>query len=242
MEIAELVRTAIIEDVKGKTSDFIGKEEYKVSATLSLGMSCKSSDITYLYSALCSKYLSSVNLCYLQVGDISKELDSRIKDEIANLREKEEYELGDLSLALDKMSKDFTMELTGKDSYETGDLSKEVDKRVKNAVTNFCGKEDGTYEFGDLSKEVDKRVRGRVAEFTGKGEYSFGDITTEIEERRQKWVGDYLGEEAAKNYQFGDITKKALSSFTGNDEYEFGDVTKKVLGNLFGPRKRGGKN
>lgn len=205
MEITELVRTAIIEDVKGKTSDFIGKEEYKV-------------------------------------GDISKELDSRIKDEIANLRGKEEYELGDLSLALDKMSKDFTMELTGKDSYETGDLSKEVDKRVKNAVTNFCGKEDGSYEFGDLSKEVDKRVRGRVAEFTGKGEYSFGDITKEIEERRQKWVGDYLGEEAAKNYQFGDITKKALSSFTGNDEYEFGDVTKKVLGNLFGPRKRGGKN
>ena len=45
MEIAELVRTAIIEDVKGKTSDFIGKEEYKVSATLSLGISCKSSDI-----------------------------------------------------------------------------------------------------------------------------------------------------------------------------------------------------
>lgn len=140
------------------------------------------------------------------------------------------------------MSKDFTMELTGKDSYETGDLSKEVDRRVKNAVTKFCGKEEGTYEFGDLSKEVDKRVRDRVAEFTGKGECSFGDITKEIENRRQNWVGDYLGEEAAKNYQFGDITKKALSSFTGKDEYEFGDVTKKVLGNLFGPGKRGGKN
>jgi hypothetical protein len=117
-----------------------------------------------------------------------------------------------------------------------------VDERVKNAVTKFCGKGEGTYEFGDLSKEVDKRVRDRVAEFTGKGEYSFGDITKEIESRRQKWVGDYLGEEAAKNYQFGDLTKKALTSFTGKDEYEFGDVTKKVLGNLFGPRKRGGKN
>ena len=31
MEISELVRTAIIEDVKAKTSDFIGKDEYKVS-------------------------------------------------------------------------------------------------------------------------------------------------------------------------------------------------------------------
>ena len=70
----------------------------------------------------------SIDFYLAQVGDISKELDSRIKDEIANLRGKEEYELGDLSLALDKMSKDFTMELTGKDSYETGDLSKEIDK------------------------------------------------------------------------------------------------------------------
>lgn len=179
------------------------------------------------------------------------------------------------------MSKDFTIELTGKDSYETGDLSKEIDKRVKNAVTEFCGKEEGTYEFGDLSKEMNKRVQDRVAEFTGRDEYSFGDITKEIENRRQTWVKDFLGEEAAKDYQFGDITKKALTSFTGKDEYEFGkyrcstffwvvpffiesvlvcfisnkpsrcdcihtvltgDVTKKVLGNLFGPRKRGGKN
>ena len=49
MEITELVRTAIIEDVKGKTSDFIGKEEYKVSATLSLGMSCKSSEYILIF-------------------------------------------------------------------------------------------------------------------------------------------------------------------------------------------------
>ena len=38
-----------------------------------------------------------------------------------------------------------------------------------------------------------------------------------------------------------DITKKALTSFTGKDEYEFGDVSKKILGDLFGPRKRGKK-
>ena len=114
------------------------------------------------------------------------------------------------------------MELTGKDSYETGDLSKEIDKRVKNAVTEFCGKEEGTYEFGDLTKEVNKRVKDRVAEFTGNEDYSFGDITKEIESRRQTWVKDFLGEEAAENYQFGDITKKALTSFTGKDEYEFG--------------------
>jgi hypothetical protein len=30
MELTELVRTSIIQDVKSKTSDFIGKEDYKV--------------------------------------------------------------------------------------------------------------------------------------------------------------------------------------------------------------------
>jgi len=50
-----------------------------------------------------------------------------------------------------------------------------------------------------------------------------------------------LGEEAAANYEFGDLTKKALTSFTGKDEYEFGDVSKKIFGSIFGKRKRGGK-
>ena len=50
-----------------------------------------------------------------------------------------------------------------------------------------------------------------------------------------------LGEDAAANYELGDITKKAMSSFTGKDEYEFGDVSKKIFGNMFGKRKRGGQ-
>lgn len=40
-----------------------------------------------------------------KVGDVSKELDSRVKAEVARLREKDEYELGDLSIALDKIVK-----------------------------------------------------------------------------------------------------------------------------------------
>lgn len=100
------------------------------------------------------------------------------------------------------------------------------------------GKE--SYEFGDLTKEVSKRVRDRVEEFTGKP-YQFGDISKAVEERRRAWVSDFLGEDAAKNYEFGDITKKALAKLTGKDEYQFGDVTKKLLGDMFGPRKRGGQ-
>jgi hypothetical protein len=85
---------------------------------------------------------------------------------------------------------------------------------------------------------VTRRVQDRVEEFTGKP-YEFGDVSRAVEAKRRAWVSDFLGEEAAQNYVFGDITKKALSKFTGKDEYQFGDVTKKILGDLFGPRKRG---
>mmetsp|Transcript_28005 Transcript_28005/g.39446 ORF Transcript_28005/g.39446 Transcript_28005/m.39446 type:complete len:290 (+) Transcript_28005:99-968(+) len=204
MELSELVRVAILEDVKKKTRDFIGDEEYKV-------------------------------------GDITKEIDSRVKDEVAKIRGKDEYELGDLIVAMDDLSKDMTCQLTGKEDYEVGDLTKELDERVKSSVESFCGLEPGEYKAGDLTVEMDKRVRGRVEEFVGK-EYEFGDISKEIENRRRDWVKDFLGEEAASKYEFGDITKKTLAGITGKDEYEFGDVTKKIMGDLFGKRKRGGQS
>lgn len=175
-----------------------------------------------------------------KVGDITKEIDTRVKSEVAKMRGKEEYELGDLSIALDKLSKDMTCNLTGKEpgEYEFGDLSKEIDNRVKSTVSEFCGND--SYEFGDLSREIDKRAQSRVKEFIGKEDYEFGDISKEIEVRRGAWVASFLGEEAATNYEFGDITKKAMNNFTGKDDYEFGDLSKKVLGDLFGKRKRGG--
>jgi len=175
-----------------------------------------------------------------KVGDITKEIDTRVKDEVAKMRGKDDYELGDLSLALDKLSKDMTCNLIGKEpgEYEFGDLSKEIDTRVKSTVSEFCGND--SYEFGDLSKEIDRRAQSRVKEFIGKEDYEFGDISKEIEVRRGEWVTSFLGEEAAKNYEFGDITKQALNNFTGKDDYEFGDVSKKVFGDLFGKRKRGG--
>lgn len=70
-----------------------------------------------------------------------------------------------------------------------------------------------------MSKEIAKRVQGGVEEFTGKP-YEFGDVSRALEEKRQKWVKDYLGEEAAEQYQFGDLTKKFVRNFTGNEEYQ----------------------
>ena len=53
MELAEVVRVAVVEDLKKNARDFLGKDEYKV-------------------------------------GDIAKELDSRVKDEVAKMRGKDE--------------------------------------------------------------------------------------------------------------------------------------------------------
>ena len=63
MELSELVKMAVMEDLKANAREFLGKDDYKI-------------------------------------GDISKEIDSRVKQEVANMRDKEEYELGDLVLAL----------------------------------------------------------------------------------------------------------------------------------------------
>lgn len=136
MELTELVRVAVLQDLKQNARDFLGKDDYKL-------------------------------------GDISKEIDDRVKTEVAKVRGKDEYELGDFVMAMDEMSKSMTEDLTGK-PYEAGDLSMELDTRIKSAVADFCGKEE--YEFGDLSLEIDSRVKKRVASFTGKDDYEFGDM------------------------------------------------------------------
>ena len=56
MEIVELVRVAVLEDVKGNAREFLGKDNY-------------------------------------EAGDISRELDRRVKEEVARLRGKDEYEV-----------------------------------------------------------------------------------------------------------------------------------------------------
>jgi hypothetical protein len=192
MELGELVKKAVLEDIKSKGREFLGKDEYKI-------------------------------------GDLSKEIDARVKQGVADIRGKPEYEVGDLVITLDEFSKNMTEQLTGK-PYEVGDLSIELDRRIKNAVADYVGKEE--YEAGDLTRAVTEKVTSRVDELLAN--YEFGDITREVNRRREEWVKSFLGEEAAANYKFGDVSKKLATMITGKEEYQFGDVSKKILGNLFG--------
>ncbi|GKY95402.1 hypothetical protein MPSEU_000501700 [Mayamaea pseudoterrestris] len=197
LELSEIIRRAVLEDIKSNAREFLGKEDY-------------------------------------QVGDLSKEIDTRVKSEVASLRNKESYELGDLVFAMDEMSKNLTEQLTGK-PYETGDLSIELDKRIKKAVAGFCGADE--YQFGMLTAEIAKRVDESVTEFLGKP-YEFGDVSRAVENRRKDWVKSFLGDEAAEKYQFGDLTKKMINNYTGKSDYKFGDLSKKVFGNLFNKDKK----
>ena len=53
----------------------------------------------------------------------------------------------------------------------------------------------------------------------GDEDYNFGDLT-------KRAVAKYTGKD---QYEFGDLTKRALGKFTGKKQYEFGDITKVIL-------------
>lgn len=56
MELTEVIATAVVEDLKKNSRDFLGKDDYAI-------------------------------------GDFSKEIDKRVKDEVAKMREKDDYEV-----------------------------------------------------------------------------------------------------------------------------------------------------
>ncbi|KAL7537387.1 hypothetical protein ACHAWF_005745 [Thalassiosira exigua] len=192
-------------------------------------------------------------------GDITKSLIGGSVEKITG----KPYEFGDLSRAIDTSVKDKINDLTGNEDYEFGDLSRWVDTQIKGEVNKFTNKE--SYQFGDLTKEIVRRVAS--GEYTMDDLFMLlkalaifeasispvagflpvkllvellnfsllndvaGKVTSslalELDKRLKKSL---LGDE---NYKLGDATKRtianAVQSYTGKDSYEFGDVTKKVV-------------
>lgn len=81
---------------------------------------------------------------------------------------------GDLSVEVDKRVKKTVANFCGKDEYTPGDLSREVASRVSTRVAEFTGKEG--YQFGDISKEIEKRRVAWVKDVLGKDDYQFGGV------------------------------------------------------------------
>eukprot|EP00592_Proboscia_alata_P026131 CAMPEP_0194443060 /NCGR_PEP_ID=MMETSP0176-20130528/126492_1 /TAXON_ID=216777 /ORGANISM="Proboscia alata, Strain PI-D3" /LENGTH=414 /DNA_ID=CAMNT_0039269257 /DNA_START=140 /DNA_END=1384 /DNA_ORIENTATION=- len=192
MELAEMVRDAVNEDLKKNVVDFTGKEEYKIG------------DISKeLDSRVKNEVAKLREKDEYELGDLSIALDTMAKDVTCEMTGKDDYEFGDLTLEIDKRVKASVMGYTGKENYEFGDLTKEIDNRAKKGVAEFTGKEN--YEFGDVTKELENRRRQWMVDVLGKEnaeEYEFGDLT-------KKALTSITGKD---DYEFGDVTKKIIGN------------------------------
>jgi hypothetical protein len=88
------------------------------------------------------------------------------QEEVCRLTGKEAYAAGDLSLEIDSRVKEAAATFCGTDEYRAGDLTREVDRRAKASVAQFTGKEE--YSFGDISLELERRRAEWVQGYIGK--------------------------------------------------------------------------
>lgn len=160
MELADVVRTAVVEDLKKNSREFLGKEDYLVGDF--------SKEIDKRVKEEVAKIREKDEY---ELGDLSVVLDDKVKELVCEMSGKEEYEFGDLSVEIDNRVKESVAQFCGKDAYEFGDLSKELTKRTKAGVMNYTGKSD--YKFGDITKQALKNL-------SGKDDYQFGDVTKKL--------------------------------------------------------------
>jgi hypothetical protein len=121
------------------------------------------------------------NIRLHRFGDLSRELDSRVKSSVASLSGKETYEAGDLSRLVAQNVQKRAKEFTGKEKAEIGDVALEIERRRVAWVTELIGKQPEDYRFGDITAALVRRV-------TGKEDYAFGDLT-------KKAVSSFTGKE-----------------------------------------------
>lgn len=134
LELGELVRTAVIEDIKSNAREFLGKEEYKVGDL--------SKEIDERVKQGVADLRGKDNY---EVGDLVLTLDEMSKSMTEELTGKP-YEVGDLSKEIDSRVKGAVASYIGKDEYEAGDLTKAIAGNVKTRVEELTE----NYEFGDI--------------------------------------------------------------------------------------------
>ena len=77
----------------------------------------------------------------LQTGDLSIEIDRRVKFAVASYCGKEQYVAGDLTREVASRAKTKAIEFTGKGDYQFGDVTRELNKRRAEWVDGYLGKE-----------------------------------------------------------------------------------------------------
>jgi len=160
MELAEIVRTAVIEDLKKNSREFLNKDDYAIGDF--------SKEIDRRVKDEVAKMREKDEY---ELGDFSVVLDDTVKQMVCEMTGNEEYQFGDLSNEIDQRVKSSVAQFCGKDEYQVGDLSVELAKRTKAGVLKYTGKDD--YQFGDVTKQA-------IKNFTGKEDYQFGDVTKKL--------------------------------------------------------------
>ena len=82
-----------------------------------------------------------------------------MKELVCEMSGKDNYEFGDLSIEIDKKVKESVAQFCGEEKYEFGMLSKELAKRMKSGVESYTGKSG--YKFGDITKTAVKNLSGK---------------------------------------------------------------------------------
>lgn len=186
MELSQLIKKSIEEDLKQKTREFLGKDEYKlgdvskeIDARVKQGVAdirgkqhYDVGDLVLSIDEMSKSLTEDLTGKPYEAGDLSKELDSRIKGAVAKYAGKNEYNAGDLTKAVAEKVSNRVAELTA--NYEFGDISREIERQRKEWVKNFLGEEAAkNYKFGDISKKF-------ASQITGKEDYQFGDVTKSL--------------------------------------------------------------
>lgn len=96
--------------------------------------------------------------------------------------------------------------------YNGRDLSLIVLSSVSDAIESYCDVSNINAPFFNLSVEMEHRIRDRRRELLvkhSKGYENVKDVVEDIEQSRKGWMRQALGNKAAANYEFGEVTTKA---------------------------------
>lgn len=171
-------------------------------------------------------------------GDLTRGVLKKVQGDGSSSSSFSSYKFGDISRWLDKKAKEGVSTFTNKKDYKFGDMSKEILRRLRNGdysredlalflkiITtigiNLSPAMTASLPLKVLTDLLNLSMEASIAQSVGSKVIT--SITTEIDGRVKEMVtGD-------RNYQTGDITKRALSKWTGKENYEVGDIAKKIL-------------
>jgi hypothetical protein len=220
----QLYVTSSISDKDGNDDDTSGKKGYKFG------------DLT---ARIIGKNVEKITGRPYKFGDLSRAIDTSVKDKVKDITGNMDgdYEFGDLSRWVDSKVKGEVNKFTKNDNYKFGDLTKEIMKRVASgkytmddlfmllkAMALVGASLSPVAGFLPVKMLVELLNFSLVNDAMGK---VTSVLALELDKRLKMSL---LGDE---NYILGDATKSmianAVNGYTGKETYEFGDVTRKVM-------------